>query len=822
MKRVLSLILCLAIAAATLAAAIPLRASAYEVTLKVNGVNRYRENGELIIYDSANGKTTASNEWGAEAVIGADNKCISVDRKGNSEIPAGGFVVSGHNNQDDRTKDQNADNVMEYIAAGSYVYFDKGAMTITVTDTPKGDNGPVDYTVTKEIDGTNVYREAGKIIIYKNVETTETNEWGIEAIVKNGIVVSVGGNNNAVPTGMGCFVISGNGDGMDWIRDNIKVGMAAKLDGTTLTLTYGSATLTYRLELAMQTLEDKYNAAVSAYRMFDSNAAKEKIEALKKDAEKATADFESDKDAGKYERAVNSVESEAAVLALTFTESRPAGYRGVWLRPTQSNAAEVEELVEKLYDAGINMISVEAIFNNYVITSVPEGSLFETNPQWKSFDILNAYIKACRDRGMEIHLWMSVYNVGTQNREDSSACIAYKKPEWQSVNSEGKTLPSDSDGNFYMIDPANTEAKECLLGYYEHILKNYDIDVFELDYIRYFARAAEDWGYNEGLVKGFEEKYGFTPKYDYDKRYTQDWRDYRASFVTDMVHSIRELVDATAPNVKLAVDVVPEKNLAYNDNYQYYEDWLADGIIDILHPMCYDEGYDARIAELNGLCGEKTLLCIGLGAYAGKLTSRILAAQAVYNEAVGTDGSAFFEAGNFLLKMSGSDLDTLYAARALAPLDKNAAKLLAENEIKRIRDYILASGVISGDEAEKVISAYEKLTKAKVSNASVEELREAINTYVRDRKANEVLIGGLNSVLRVLNANGQLVDGEIPDEESSAADDITSAAGDESTPADASSGGTNGIGTTAIIIICITVLLVAGAVVAFVLIKRKK
>ena len=121
MKRVLSLILCLAIAAATLAAAIPLRASAYEVTLKVNGVNRYRENGELIIYDSANGKTTASNEWGAEAVIGADNKCISVDRKGNSEIPAGGFVVSGHNNQDDRTKDQNADNVMEYIAAGSYV-----------------------------------------------------------------------------------------------------------------------------------------------------------------------------------------------------------------------------------------------------------------------------------------------------------------------------------------------------------------------------------------------------------------------------------------------------------------------------------------------------------------------------------------------------------------------------------------------------------------------------------------------------------------------------------------------------------------------------
>ena len=62
MKRVLSLILCLAIAAATLAAAIPLRASAYEVTLEVNGVNRYREEGELIIYDSANGKTTASND----------------------------------------------------------------------------------------------------------------------------------------------------------------------------------------------------------------------------------------------------------------------------------------------------------------------------------------------------------------------------------------------------------------------------------------------------------------------------------------------------------------------------------------------------------------------------------------------------------------------------------------------------------------------------------------------------------------------------------------------------------------------------------------
>ena len=56
---------------------------------------------------------------------------------------------------------------------------------------------------------------------------TETNAWGSEAIVQNGIVVSIGGNNSEIPqNGM---VISGNESSSTWINKKLEVGMEVQL-----------------------------------------------------------------------------------------------------------------------------------------------------------------------------------------------------------------------------------------------------------------------------------------------------------------------------------------------------------------------------------------------------------------------------------------------------------------------------------------------------------------------------------------------------------------------------------------------------------------
>ena len=63
----------------------------------INGINSLRLTDQLIIYNI--GSHTGTNKWGVEVAF--DKNCVAVGDpvygKGNMQIPAGGFVLSGHN-----------------------------------------------------------------------------------------------------------------------------------------------------------------------------------------------------------------------------------------------------------------------------------------------------------------------------------------------------------------------------------------------------------------------------------------------------------------------------------------------------------------------------------------------------------------------------------------------------------------------------------------------------------------------------------------------------------------------------------------------------
>lgn len=62
----------------------------------VNGVNRGRGADELIVYRPSFDQTTGTNAFGAEAIVKGGVVTERVDLRGNSVIPADGFVLSGH------------------------------------------------------------------------------------------------------------------------------------------------------------------------------------------------------------------------------------------------------------------------------------------------------------------------------------------------------------------------------------------------------------------------------------------------------------------------------------------------------------------------------------------------------------------------------------------------------------------------------------------------------------------------------------------------------------------------------------------------------
>jgi len=67
--------------------------------VKINGFNIHRAAEYLVIYTRDRGEGTGTNKWGVEVAF--DKNCVALNDPvygvGNMQIPAGGFVLSGHN-----------------------------------------------------------------------------------------------------------------------------------------------------------------------------------------------------------------------------------------------------------------------------------------------------------------------------------------------------------------------------------------------------------------------------------------------------------------------------------------------------------------------------------------------------------------------------------------------------------------------------------------------------------------------------------------------------------------------------------------------------
>ncbi len=64
--------------------------------VSIGGVNRPRGANEIILYRRAHGVSTRTNPFGVEVVVADDTVVAIADGRGNSTIPPGGYVLSGH------------------------------------------------------------------------------------------------------------------------------------------------------------------------------------------------------------------------------------------------------------------------------------------------------------------------------------------------------------------------------------------------------------------------------------------------------------------------------------------------------------------------------------------------------------------------------------------------------------------------------------------------------------------------------------------------------------------------------------------------------
>ncbi|MBR0232117.1 MAG: family 10 glycosylhydrolase [Clostridia bacterium] len=673
-----------------------------DVRLAVSGFNVTRAADSVVIYTNS-GSSTNTNKWGFEVCVDSDGIIISAGGN-NSTVPLGGFVISAHGKA--------ISPLREAAKVGFHArYFEKPA-AVVISESYI----PPFFSTEYSFNGVNRIRLENQIIVYTGKSFTGTNQWGYEVCVDaSGFVISLGGNNSAIPEGG--FVVSGHGEGAALLRNCMAVGQRVSFDAEKLILYVSydieSMILNARWNIEKQIrhldgLEDRFSPGddLSRERL---GAAREELEA----------------EIGKFRDGLLT-ENETAEYLVGFgkrvdsicavcEESVPFEYRGVWVRPREKTREEVRALVARLHELGANMISVETQYSCGTIFPMPEDSLIQQNPDFGGFDVLRAYIEECHALGMELHCWMPVFNLGSATSPNADISVFAKRPDLFCKNQDGG-IYDESGGSSMMLDPSDPEAKEFLLGFYEYLITNYDIDCLQLDYIRYPGAGAEyDWGYCTYAAETFKKSHGFYPSFDSKAAWWEDWCRVRCDCVTDLVRRVRALIDEKAPGIMLSADVFSNLSTTVTSIYQDTETWVNEGLLDLLHPMTYGAATPYAQAPLfASLCAGKCLLAPGIGAYLNEVSGDVMHDQIDFLRGGGYFGAVTFESTAFLEKAVVKKIcDGVYSEPAPSPrLDPEGAADAAYGFFTVRFARARQSGDLTEAEHEKLLSSLSAAVRA--------------------------------------------------------------------------------------------------------------
>lgn len=304
---------------------------------------------------------------------------------------------------------------------------------------------------------------------------------------------------------------------------------------------------------------------------------------------------------------------------------------------------ELCKQLDELKKANFNTILLQTRLRNDVIypSKIEMFSEEMTGKMGKDpgYDPLAFAIEECHKRGMEIHAWVVAIPLGSDRiiREMGKNSITKKHREM-----------CIHYNRYWYLDPGHPETKKYLSSIVEEIISNYDIDGINLDYIRYPDRS-----------KRFPDQRSFR-KYGKGKSLAQ----WRRDNITDIVREVYKTVKQHKPWVKVGSSPLGKYDdltrysskgwNAYNTVYQEAQDWLKEGIQDIVLPMLYyrEENFYPFALDWQENSNGRTVVP-GLGIYfldpkEGNWTLQDAKQQIYFTRCAFMEGQAYFRA-RFLL-----------------------------------------------------------------------------------------------------------------------------------------------------------------------------
>lgn len=461
-------------------------------------------------------------------------------------------------------------------------------------------------------------RGTDELVVYtsESGQTTGTNHYGLEAVVKNGVIVKIQDNDNPIPEDG--FVISGHEQARLWIIDNLELGMKVNFEKEEKLLHFSWDTETYRhgLELKYGQMQELRETFMDYYSLEERQLQEAIYEQIEMQIEDVAQEINRDN----YEEAQKKLKYLETLIEQGFflsAVSPSEDFRGVWDRLTATTPEEIIEFLDYLAMNGYNMVFPETYY--YGRTIYP-GNIVEQQSRYEGWDPLELLIEEAHKRNIEVHAWVHVAFVGF---EDSPLVEQY--PDWLMQTREG-VKESIHENNFYYFSWGIPEAREFLKEIYREIAREYpDLDGIHFDYIRWPLQIEDHYfGFHPQTRQSFKEKSGVDPV-DITPEETEKWRDFQefkegliTSFLKEIVQELSEINENLVFSGAVAS---PLKESARDLRNQNWGKWAQEGILHFLTPMIYT--YDSRevyrqTREGVEKTGDKTILVSGLSTYQGQ------------------------------------------------------------------------------------------------------------------------------------------------------------------------------------------------------------
>ena len=323
---------------------------------------------------------------------------------------------------------------------------------------------------------------------------------------------------------------------------------------------------------------------------------------LKKHFEKGVSylnDFNTDFLFGNHLKArdhAKAAKSEFAIVYSLGIPSRNVEVRAIWLdRGTivsMKTPVQLTNLIKNLAKVGFNVIFFETVNAGYPIYP---SMLLPQNPLVKNWDPLKVAIEAAHSSGVDLHAWVWVFAVGNTRHnvligkpvEYSGPILETKGIAWALTDKNG-ALRIDLQPEFW-ISPANKKACEFLIELYSEIVKNYDVDGIQFDYIRFpFQKPESQVGFDIVTKEAFKKSSGKLPALE--GAVNKIWKEWKVNQVSNFVQDASLKLKKIKPALKVSVAVFGiDRSLRLRQIQQDWESWLLNRWIDAAYPFYYSD-----------------------------------------------------------------------------------------------------------------------------------------------------------------------------------------------------------------------------------------